>query len=174
MASVRILIEGKKVQSVGYRMFLLERALLKGIGRLYARNIDENKVELLVSGEEPKVNDFYEAISSEKPKDAEVTNIKKEPYEDATSIPPIDRYFQFLTLEQLSRGREEVVGLPEILVKTMEPVASALIGINEKFAQVVDKFGVFGGYTRGIDEKLDVLPERIAKAMGTAKKKPQP
>jgi len=77
---VRILIEGKKVQGVGYRMFLLERALLKGIGRLYARNIDENKVELLVSDEEPKVNDFYEAISSEKPKDAEVTNIKKEPY----------------------------------------------------------------------------------------------
>jgi len=74
----------------------------------------------------------------------------------------------------ITRGREELIGLPEILVKTMEPVASALIGINEKFAQVVDKFGVFGGYARGIDEKLDALPERIAEAMGTAKKKPQP
>jgi acylphosphatase len=171
---VKILIEGKKVQGIGYRMFLLERALLKGIGRLYARNIDENKVELLVSDEEPKVNDFYEVISSEKPKDADVANIKKEPYEDAISIPSIDRYFQFLILEQVGREREEVVGLPEILVKTMEPVASALIGINEKFAEVVDKFGVFGGYARGIDEKLDVLPERIAEAMDMAKKKPQP
>jgi len=169
---VRILIEGKRVQGVGYRIFLLEKALLKGIGRLYARNIDENRVELLVSDEEPKVNDFYEVISSEKPKDVEVANIRKEPYEDAVSIPPIDRYFQFLTLEQLGRGREEVVGLPETLVKTMEPVASALIGINEKFAQVVDKFGVFGEYARGIDQKLDALPERIAEAM--TKKKPQP
>jgi acylphosphatase len=170
--SVRILIEGKKVQGIGYRMFLLERALLKSIGRLYVRNIDEDKVELLVSDEESKVNDFYEVISKERPKDAEVANIEKEPYEDAISIPPIDRYFQFLTLEQLSRGREEVVGLPEILVKTMEPVASALIGINGKFAQVVDKFGVFGEYARGIDEKLDALPDRIAEAM--AKKRPRP
>jgi hypothetical protein len=44
----------------------------------------------------------------------------------------------------VERRREDVIGLPEILVKTMEPVASALIGINEKLAklaQVVDKFG---------------------------------
>jgi hypothetical protein len=54
----------------------------------------------------------------------------------------------------VERRREDVIGLLEILVKTMEPVASALIGINEKLAklaQVVDKFG-------------ELLPETEARA----------
>lgn len=37
-------------------------------------------------------------------------------------FPTIDKYFQFLTLEQLSKGREEVVRLPEIMRDAISPV----------------------------------------------------
>ena len=185
MVSVRILIEGRKVQEVGYRIFLLEKALENGIERIYARNLDESKVELLLSDEEDKINAFYEVTKKERPKGAIVKDVKKEPYQGKIPIPPIERYFQFLTLEQLSRGREEVLKLPEFVGKSIETVASALKGIDEKFGDVKARFDIFGQYAKGmdakltgvdeklkgIDEKLDTLPERIAGALSSGKKK---
>jgi acylphosphatase len=188
MVSVRILIEGEKVQEVGYRIFLLEKALENGIKRIYTRNLDKNKVELLLSDEKDKINSFYEVVKKEKPKGAIVKDVKKEPYDNKIPIPPIDRYFQFLTLEQLSRGREEIIKLPEFVSRTIETVALALKGIDEKFGNVAQKFGIFGQYAKEMDkkltgmnekldkiatlpEKIDTLPERIADALEKSKKK---
>jgi acylphosphatase len=182
LVSVRILIEGKKVQKMGYRIFLLEKALENGIENVYARNIDRDKVEILLSDEKDKIEKFYEVIRSEKPSGALVKHIRKQPYDGKTPIPPINRYFQFLTLEQLSMGREEVLKLPRFVGSALETVASALKGIDEKFGDVAQRFGVFGEYAQkmdakltGIDEKLDKiatlpekidkLPEKIAKAI---------
>lgn len=188
MVSVRILIEGKAVQKIGYRIFLLEKALENGIGNIYLRNIDKDKVELLLSDEEDKINNFYELVKSERPSGAAVETVKKEPYKGKTLIPSIERYFQFLTLEQLSKGREEVLRLPEFVGSAVETVASALKGIDEKFGNVAQRFGVFGEYAKKMDgkltkideklnkittlpEKIDALPERIAKAMKTSKRR---
>lgn len=184
---VRILIEGKKVQGIGYRIFLLEKALENGIEKIYARNVNKDKVELFVSDEEDKVNKFYEVIGKERP---EYASVKKEPYENKIPIPTIDRYFQFLTLEQLSRGREEGIKLPEIVGKALDPIASALRGMDQKFDKVVDRFGLFAMYAKGMNsklkgmdkkldkiatlpEKLDALPEKIAKALSEGRKKSQ-
>lgn len=191
MASARILIEGKTVQQVGYRIFLLEKALENGIERIYARNLDKNKVELLLTDEEDKINKFYEVVKIERPEGAAVENVKKEPYDGKIPIPSIDRYFQFLTLEQLTKGREEVVKLPAFVESAIQTVASALGGIDEKFGAVAQRFGIFGDYAKRMDEKLtgmnekldkiatlpekiDTLPERIAEALTSSKKKPRP
>lgn len=181
MASARILIEGKTVQQVGYRIFLLEKALENGIERIYARNLDKNKVELLLTDEEHKINKFYEVIKSERPEGAVVEDVKKEPYDGKIPIPSIDRYLQFLTLEQLTKGREEVVKLPAFVGNAIQTVASALKGIDEKFGTVAQRFGVFGDYAKrmdekltGMNEKLDTLPERIAEALTSSKKKSRP
>jgi len=195
VVAVRILIEGRRVQQIGYRIFLMEKALQNGVERIYARNIDKNKVELLVSDEEDKINNFYEIVKKERPEGALVKDVKKETYLGEISIPNIERYFQFLTLEQLSRGREEVLRLPEFVGRSIETVASSLKGIDEKFSNVVERFGTFGQYAkemdekmtgvdeklRGIDEKLDkiatlpekidALPEKIAEALSSNKKK---
>jgi acylphosphatase len=162
---VRILIEGEKVQGVGYRLFLLEKAMESGIEKIYVRNIDKDKVELLVSDEEDKVKSFYEKIYSEFPKEAKVRSVKEEPYNGKIPIPSIDRYFHFLTLEQLSRGREEVVKIPKGIDKALKPISSALKGLDEKFDKVVERFGLFAQYAKAVDEKLDKLPERIAQAI---------
>ncbi|MEM3601346.1 MAG: acylphosphatase [Candidatus Bathyarchaeia archaeon] len=167
MVSVRVLIEGIKVQGVGYRLFLLEKAIESGVEKNYARNIDKNKVELLVSDEENKVKSFYQKISSETPKEAKVESIKEEPYEGKIPIPSIDRYFHFLTLEQLSRGKEEVIKLPTAVERALKPISSSLSSLDEKFDKVVERFGLFAQYAKSMDEKLDKLPERIAKALSS-------
>jgi len=181
VASARILIEGKTVQQVGYRIFLLEKALENGIERIYARNLDKNTVELLLTDEEDKVNKFYEVVKTERPEGAVVEDVKKEPYDGKIPIPSIDRYFQFLTLEQLTKGREEVVKLPAFVSSAIQTVASALKGIDEKFGTVAQRFGVFGDYAKrmdkkltGMNERLDTLPERIAEALTSSKKKSKP
>ena len=174
MASARILIEGKTVQQVGYRIFLLEKALENGIEKIYARNLDKNTVELLLTDDEDKINKFYEIVKTERPEGAAVESVRRETYDGKIPIPSIDRYFQFLTLEQLTKGREEVVKLPAFVGSAIQTVASALKGIDEKF-------GAFGDYAKrmdekltGMNEKLDTLPERIAEALTSSKKKPRP
>lgn len=140
MIKVRILIKGDKVQGVGYRLFLLQKALESGIDRIYIRNIDSDKVELLIHDEESRVESFYKIIRKERPAEAEVSSIDKEPYENKIPIPQIDRYFQFLTLEQLVKGREEVVKkVPDFLSKRIEPVATALNGISDKLGNLYDR-----------------------------------
>jgi acylphosphatase len=49
---VRIVIEGEMVQGVGYRIFLTQKALESGIDKILPRNIDKDKVEVLVEDEE--------------------------------------------------------------------------------------------------------------------------
>ncbi|TET18991.1 hypothetical protein E3J74_08500 [Candidatus Bathyarchaeota archaeon] len=103
----------KKVQGVGYRLFLLQKALENGIQKFYTRNINTNKIEPLLSDERTKINRFYETIKKEKPKQATVNHIKKEQYNNKIPIPTIDRYLNFLALEQLTKGREEVSTIGE-------------------------------------------------------------
>lgn len=165
MVSVRILIEGEKVQGFGYRLFLLEKAMESGIEKIYARNVDKDKVELLVSDEEDKVKSFYEKFYSKFPKEAKVRSVKEELYDGKIPIPSIDRYFHFLTLEQLSRGREEVVKIPIGIDRALKSISLALKGLDEDIDKVVEKFGLFAQYAKAMDEKLDKLPERIAQAI---------
>jgi len=165
VVSTRILIEGEKAQSVGYRLFLLEKAMESGIEKIYARNIDKDKVELVVSDEEDKVKSFYEKIYSELPKEAKVRSVKEEPYDGKIPIPSMDRYFHFLMLEELIKWREEVVKIPKCIDKALKPISLALSRLGEKFDKVVERFGLFAQYARAMDEKLDKLPERIAQAI---------
>lgn len=195
MVSTRVLIYGNKVQNVDYRLFLLEKALENGIERIYVKNLGKDKVELLLNDKDDTVNNFYEAIKKERPKDATVREVKREPYLGNIPIPSIDRYFQFLTLEQLSRGREEVNRLPESMGQAVEVFTSTIGDIDEKFDAMMKKFGIFGqsakrmdsklsgidGQLKGINEKMskittlpekiDSLPERIAEALNSTKKK---
>jgi len=161
LSSVRILVEGSKVQKVSYRIFLLQRALKTGVKKIYIENVGINQVELLLCDEDQIINAFCEIIKSEKPKGARVKNVSKEPYSGNIVIPPIGMYFKFLTLEQLSVGREELVRLPSYVGKSVGVVASAISGIDEKLGDVVKRFGVFGESARSMDGKLSSLDEKL-------------
>ena len=128
MISVRILIEGERVQGVDYKIFLLRKAFECGIKNIYARNIDTDKVEVLVSDEEYKVESFYETLEKEKPKEAIVKYVKREPYNDKIPIPSTIDFLHLLTFEELGEGREEVVKLrDEIKERLPDKIVDAFI-----------------------------------------------
>jgi acylphosphatase len=163
------MIEGNTVQEVGYRIFLLEKALENNIDRIFVRNLDKDRVELLLCDEEQKVGGFFEVVKNEKPKGAVVRNVKKQLYKGKMSIPSIDRYFQFLTLEQLSRGRKEVLKLPEFVGAAIQTVASSLKRMDEKLGSIdenlgnaMQRFGVFGEYAQKMDGKLTGMNEKLS------------
>lgn len=153
MASVKILIKGEKVQGIGYRLFLLEKALEQGIEKFYARNVDKDLVEIFTDDEDDRINDFYKIIKKEQPEAALVDDINKEPYDGRFSIPSIEKYYQHLTLEQLSRGREEIVTIPELI----GPLTSSLEGINEKFGEVIKRYGLLGKSANSMENKLSSI-----------------
>lgn len=141
MISVRILIEGERVQGVGYRIFLLRKAFECGIGNLYARNVDTDKVEALVSDEEYKVNSFYETLEKERPKEAIVKYTKRELYNNKIPIPPTIDFLHLLTFEEMSEGREELVKLRDEMVGGREEVVKLRDEITEKLPdKIVDAF----------------------------------
>jgi len=162
MVSTKLLIEGSKVQQIGYRIFLLEKVMKSGIEKIYTTNLDKNKIEVLIGDEEEKINNFYEIIKRERPKGAIVKDIKKEPYEGDSPIPSIERYLQFLTLEQLSRGREEVIRLPRFVGKSMEMLATSLSGIEGILGNLTERFGIFGQYAKGMKDKLTGMDGKLA------------
>lgn len=161
MTKVKILIDGPKVQEIGYRIFLLEKALENGISNIYAKNLSNDKVELLIDDHENKIEQLYKIILNERPEGAIVDAIKKEPYNGDTLIPPIDRYFQFLTLEQMSRGREEIIKIPSFVSTSLEKVATALSGIDNKFGEVINRFGLFGEQAKEMNSKLEKQGDRL-------------
>jgi len=133
--NARILIEGKKVQEAGYRLFLLQKALENDIQKFYTRNIKTKKIEPLLSDEQTKINRFYETIKKEKPEQATVNHIKKEQYNNKIPIPTIDRYLNFLALEQLTKGREEITTIGE----KISEIPQELSKIGKEITEIPEK-----------------------------------
>ncbi len=94
----KITIKGKRVQDIGYRLHLLSKAHnLKGFE---AANIGEDLI-ILIEGEEEKVNHFIQTTKSEKPPQAEVSEVIVEGYDG--EVMDVKEYREQLSLEQLAK-----------------------------------------------------------------------
>ena len=92
----KITIRGKRVQDVGYQLFLLSRAhSLKGFE---ASNLGEELI-VLVEGEENFVDRFVQIVKTEKPPSADVSEVVVEGY--GGEVMDVKEYRQQLSLEQL-------------------------------------------------------------------------
>ena len=115
MKRMRIVIKGKVVQDIGFRLFLYEHAEEMDITEFRARNIEEG-VEVLVGGEEIEVDKFVDFVRKERPERAEVGEIEVEEYEG--KIKPIERFAQSFMLAQMGKfvniGMEMVATEKEI------------------------------------------------------------
>jgi len=92
----KITIRGKRVQDVGYRLFLLSRAhKLKGFE---AANVGEDLI-VLIEGDDATVNRFIQTVKSEKPPLADVSEVIVEGYDG--EVMDVREYREQLSLEQL-------------------------------------------------------------------------
>ena len=138
----RIVIRGKAVQDIGYRLFLYEHAEEVDIIEFRARNIEEG-MEILVGGEDIGVDKFVVFVRKERPERAEVKEIEVEAYEG--KIKPIERFAQSFMLVQM--GKFVNIGL-EMLTTEKE--------IKKDTGMMLEKQDETIGAIREVSENIDV------------------
>jgi len=127
---VKITIRGKRVQDVGYRLFLLSKAhTLKGFE---AANVGEDLI-VLIEGDENSVNRFIQTAETEKPPSAEVSEVIVEGYDG--DVMGVREYREQLSLEQLVKiatvGVEMRDDIKTMLKKQDETLAEIRATRNE-------------------------------------------
>ena len=102
---IKTRIIGNKVHDVGYRVFLLRKALELGVERFNAYNTKENGDQVLISildGDNDQILTFKEFITNNKPENAEVSDTIFEDY--SGYVIGIVDYMHLIQVEQLSEG----------------------------------------------------------------------
>jgi acylphosphatase len=109
---IKTKILGNKVHDVGYRVFLLRKALELGIERFNAYNSKENGVQVLISfldGDNDQLLTFQDYVRNNKPENAEVSNAIFEDY--AGYVIEIVDYMHLIQVEQLSMGIPAILSI---------------------------------------------------------------
>jgi acylphosphatase len=109
---IKTKIIGNKVHDVGYRVFLLRKALELGIERFNAYNTKENGVQVLISfldGDNDQILTFQDQVQNDKPENAEVSDIIFEDY--VGYVIGIVDYMHLIQVEQLSKGIPAILSI---------------------------------------------------------------
>jgi len=155
-----------KVIDVGLRPSLVTLGAAYDL-KVATRNLyEENKVEVIASGSDEGIQRFWEYVEKEdiRPIKNDETYIvtKPEPYE---GIEPDWAYHVSASLmEQIYKGISRIEGIEKSL-GALSGIQETLRGIDDKFGEMVNRFGVFSEYAKAIGQKLDALPEQMAKAV---------
>ncbi len=126
----KFIIKGKKTHDVGYRVFLVNKALSLGVNNFNTFNIFIDGVQTvfaLIEENDEIIEEFKAFIHTTGPKDAEVESINIEEYKN--SIPPIERCMQAFQMEQWGKG------IP-ILLKMLDKQGSMLELQNETIVTI--------------------------------------
>ncbi|PKL60701.1 MAG: hypothetical protein CVV33_01340 [Methanomicrobiales archaeon HGW-Methanomicrobiales-4] len=143
---LRVIIEGPKVHNIGYRVFLLNRALFNGIEKISASNESGDdglqKVIILIEGDEEQINEYLVFIQKNHPAEAMVNSIKTDPY--TRNIISIQDYMHLAQIEKLNKGipailkicdfKEKMIGKQDESVQEIKALRTDIKNeINERF-----------------------------------------
>ncbi len=109
---LKVKITGRKVHEIGYRVFLLRKALELGVERFNAYNTKENGMQVLnafLEGNKDQIVAFQEFANENKPEDAEVSDRVFEHYEGY--VIGIADYMHLIQVEQLSKGVPAILSI---------------------------------------------------------------
>lgn len=173
MTNKMIIIKGDKVQGVGYRPFLLEKAVRLKIKYFDAVNIPQESgidsikqiLEVYVSGEVKQISEFIEFAKSEKghPKMAQVDSVVSDDYTD--DIITIEEYKSILSSEQQSKTVQGGLLIAHILQnETNKNLELLRKETTENFRQMDLKYKLISEgmflLANKIDKRMEKLEER--------------
>jgi acylphosphatase len=118
---LKVKITGSRVHEVGYRVFLLRKALELGVERFNAYNTKENGMQVLTAfleGNKDQIAAFQEFTNENKPEDAEVSDRVFEDYEGY--VIGIADYMHLIQVEQLSKGIPAILSIDRKQDKMLE------------------------------------------------------
>lgn len=101
----KIIITGQPVHEVGYRVFLLNRALTEGLeGFSVSNEINAEGIQqvvILSEGDEESIEEYCRIIQREFPPHSQISNISIDPYE--RRVIKILDYMHLAQVEQLDK-----------------------------------------------------------------------
>ncbi len=139
-------IMGQKVHEVGYRIFLMHRAVELGCRNFSAYNRFEDGCQMvvaLVEGDEREITGFRKYASECKPEGAIVSSIDFDEYYN--NVMPIDDYLRISTVEQLNKGIPAILRLDKKQDKMLETqdkmleMQERMLGIEGKMLEIQSK-----------------------------------
>jgi acylphosphatase len=126
---LQITITGPKVHDVGYRYFLMNKAMASRIKMFEAHNIEDEQgqqVMVLVDGGEKEVDAFRKLAQEKRPARAAVTKIVIEDYEG--DVMRVGEYAQFCTTIQLDKAIPVLLDIRDDIKEQKDDVKSILNG----------------------------------------------
>jgi len=124
---LKVKITGSKVHEVGYRVFLLRKALELGVERFNAYNTKENGRQVLIAfleGNKDQIAAFQESANENKPEDAEVSDRVFGDYEGY--VIGIADYMHLIQVEQLSKGIPAILSIDRKQDRMLEKQDSSI------------------------------------------------
>ena len=146
-------ILGDKTHDVGYRVFLLTKAMELGIERFRASNTFENDVQVVVfylEADQTAINEYKDIINSNFPENAEVTEVSFEDYSGYVSS--ISDYMHLIQVEQLNKGIPAILNIEKKQGQMLEKQDSML----EKQDATIDILKSVKEYTSAIREDISM------------------
>ncbi|RLG70106.1 MAG: acylphosphatase, partial [Methanobacteriota archaeon] len=141
MGAKKITICGK-VQNVGYRLFLLEKADELTIERMEAKNtrIDgKEALIVLVDGEKEQIEEFVEFVKVEKPEKAIVEEIRVEDYDK--KVRDIEKFRASFNTSQLSKFVQIGLQVVEKQHETIEVIKGESQKTRQELGAKIDRVG---------------------------------
>ncbi len=132
-------IIGSKVHEVGYRVFLLGKALELGVKKFNAYNTKENGNQVLIAlleGNEDQIHDFVDFAKSNKPENAEVMDVAFEDYDGY--VISVGDYMHLIQVEQLSKGVPAILSIDRKQDKMLEK-QDRMLGKQDDMLEKQDK-----------------------------------
>ena len=116
-----IKITGGKVHDVGYRVFLLDRALALDLTGFSSRNKVEDSRQILLAlaeGDFDQIEEFRQFVKAEMPPAALVSDISFENYEGPVEC--LGSFAQKIYMNQLSKGISAVLRIENVQVQMLD------------------------------------------------------
>jgi acylphosphatase len=148
MMKLRITITGPRVHDVGYRYFLLGRAMALRLPGFDASNLTDGKnqvVDIVIDGKESQVETFKEYAETKKPSGAEVTSIDISDYDG--DVMRMAEYSQVLTAMQMLKA-----------IPTMLEIRDSTRRIDETTRRTEEKIGGIEETSRKTEENTRTIP----------------
>lgn len=164
--SKRIIVRGGKVHNVGYRLHILQKAealLIPNIGIWNTYEEGKEAVEVLVGGEEKKVDKFVQFIKTSFPEKAKLEGTPTiDDYEE--DIPTIEAFSRSFSTSQLAKIANAGITMLEKQDKTLEKqdiMIQKIDAVGSKVDAVGSKVDAVGKKVEDVGQKVDAVGSKV-------------
>jgi acylphosphatase len=155
---------GTKVHDVGYRVFLLRKAMELGIERFSALNITENGLQTVIfytEASDDALMTFQSFVDQNHPEHAEVSDITFEDY--SGYVMGILDYLHLFQAEQLSKGIPAILDIKDNTQKMLEKQDVMIGKLDDTRREIVGEIREMRGELRSyLDNRFIKIEYDIA------------